>query len=214
MAANGIPFCGGKTLVFMHPAHEGQGVVLFDQGHVAIAGTNDDILAAKQFYQPDARLLWFRHGNKTYVTRSPATLQQASALVAQARAQDQGPNAQTEAIGKLVAEEGRLVEQKGEIVSQQGKLVGEEGRLVALRPGTPQNQQALDHIRAQRTALQQQIGALNAQTTTLQGRIRQQQADLHARPYPPLQDFNRVAAGLTKLANDALANGVAREVHS
>lgn len=214
MAANGIPFCGGKSLVFTHPAHEGQGVVLFDQGHVAIAGTNDDILAAKQFYRPDARLLWFRHGNKTYVTRSPATLQQASALVAQESARDQGQNAQTEAIGKLVAEEGQLVEQKGEIVSQQGKLVGEEGQLVALQPNTPKNQQALDRIHAQRAALQQQISALNAQTAALQGRIRQQQAELHAPQHSPSHDFNRLAAGLSKLANDALANGSAQEVHS
>lgn len=200
--------------MFTRPAHEGQGVVLFDQGNVAIAGTDDDILAAQRFYQPDAQLLWFRHDGKTYVTHSPATLQRASALVALEQAQGQGRDAQVEAINKLVGEEGRLVEQKGAIVSQQSNLVGEESQLVAIQPGTAQSQQALDRIRAQRASLQQQIKALDTQTDALQERIRQQQANLQTQQHSPPPDFNLLAIGLTKLANDALANGEAQEVHS
>jgi len=212
-SANGTPFCGAQFMMLTKPIHEGQGVVLFDQGNVVIAGTNDDIHAAKQLYRPDARLLWFRHDGKTYVTRSLATLQKADALVAQEHAQIQGRDTQVEAVDKLVAEEGRLVEQKGEIVSQQGKLIGEEGQLVARHPNAAQNQHALDGIHSQRAALRQQIGSLDAQTHALQERIREQQADLHARLPAPSDAFNRLAAGLTKLAGEALADGSAQEVH-
>jgi len=212
-SANDIPFCGSTSLMFTSPVQAGQGVVLFDQGQVAIAGTNDDILAAKRLYQPDARLLWFRHGGKAYVTRSPAILQKADALVTREHAQIQDQDAQTEAIDKLVAEESRLVEQKSEIVSQQDKIVGKERELVTRQPKSAQNQQALDRIHAQQAALRQQINVLDAQIQALQGRIRQQQAELHARRFPPPDGFNRMAAGLVKLADESLADGSAQEIH-
>jgi hypothetical protein len=209
-SVNGISFCGAKFLMATDPVREGQAVVLFDQGNVAITGNDDDIRAARLHYKPDARLLWFRRGGKTYVTRAPATLQQADALVTQVHAHAQGWDAQFKAINKLVARENRIVKQKDEIVSQQDKLAGEETQLATLQSNTPQDRQALYRIRAQQAALQQQINTLDAQTK----RVRQLQDGLRARQPSPPDDFNRMATGLTKLADDALASGSAQEIHS
>lgn len=188
-----------------HAVHEGQGVVLFDQDNVIIAGSDDDIRAAKKLYQLGARLLWFRRDNKTYVTRSPAAMQQADALLAQEHAQARSAN---EAIDKLVAKQDQLVAQRDELVSQRDKLAGEESRLVGLQSSTTQNQQALDHIHAQQAALQKQLGVLDTQTE----HIRQQQANLDARHSASSDEYDRLAIGLVKLADEALASGTAQEV--
>lgn len=214
-AANGISFCGAKLLVFTHAVQKGQGLVLFEQGKVVIAGTNNDILAAKALYRPDARLLWFRRGDKTFVVRSPAALRKADALMARLT-EAQSPYASSAAVLTLFAEEGQLLARKDQIISQEAQLVDEQGQLAtpqALAPNPAQNQRTLEHIRTRRAALRQEIIAMGGQANALQERIRQQQANLHVQHHAPWDDFNRLVTGLAKLTNETLADGSAQEVH-
>jgi beta-lactamase regulating signal transducer with metallopeptidase domain len=197
--ADNIPFCGAHFLMYMGATQSGRGAVLFDNSDVIIAGDHADVVSAKRVYRPGARLLWFRHDGKPYVTRDASILRRAEALIL--------PIVRKR--NALFHRRGELLEQQDKLQAMRGALLAQQSKLTALRTGAS----SASHNRAdqiQQAKRQARIRAQQAKIKAMQASLRTQRANLKKREQAVSNKSNDIPDGLTRLAADALASGTAQ----
>jgi beta-lactamase regulating signal transducer with metallopeptidase domain len=199
--ADNIPFCGAHFLMYMGSTQSGRGAVLFDNSDVIIAGDHADVVSAKRVYRPGARLLWFRHDGKPYVTRDASTLRRAEALIL--------PIVRKR--NALFDRRGKLVEQQRKLQAMRGALVAQQGKLIALRTGmSGASRNRADPVR--QAKLQARIRVQHTQIKAMQASLRTQRMNLKKREQAVSDKSNAIPDGLTRLAADALASGTAQPI--
>ncbi|MGH8126378.1 MAG: M56 family metallopeptidase [Rhodanobacteraceae bacterium] len=206
--ADDISFCGANFLAYMGAPRDGQGAVLFDKGHVIIAGKHADVVAAKRYYRPGARMLWFRDGNQAYVSRDPALLARADALLVPVSGRYKKAIALNGELGKL---EQHLEMLNGRVDRlRQGLDVLHQRQALLGRKGVRADPKARADLQVREAVLIARIQAQQAQINSVQRSLDAQQMALQRWQRMSSGTFATLRTSLGKLAADALARGAAR----
>lgn len=206
--ADDISFCGANFLAYMGAPRDGQGAVLFDKGHVIIAGKHADVVAAKRHYRPGARMLWFRDGNHAYVSRDPALLARADALLAPVSTRYK----KVAALNGELAELDQHLEMLNERADRlhQGLDALHQRQALLDREGVRADPKARTDVRVREAALIARIQTQQAQINGVRRSLDAQQTDLQRWRRLSSGTFATLRTGLGKLADAALASGSAQ----
>lgn len=209
--ADDIPFCGAHFLTYGGSVQSGQGAVLFDKGDVIIAGDHADVVAAKRFYRPGARLLWFRVGDNAYVSRDPALLARADALLAPASGRYEKFTTSSDELYKLDQQLAKLDDRLSRLHLELRVLHDRQALLLDSEGGHP-DPKTLASLRTREAAMVAQIRTQQAQIDIVQRSIDSQQTASQRWQRKSSKAFEELRTGLGKLAVDALENGAAQSV--
>ncbi|HEX5353960.1 MAG TPA: M56 family metallopeptidase [Rhodanobacteraceae bacterium] len=203
--ADDISFCGANFLAYMGAPRDGQGAVLFDKGHVIIAGKHADVVAAKRYYRPGARMLWFRDGNQAYLSRDPALLARADALLAPVSGRYKKAIALNGGLGKLHQHLEMLNERVDRL--RQGLDVLHQRQALLDRKGVRADPKERADLQVREAVLIASIQTQQAQINGVQRSLDAQQMALQRWQRMSSGTFAALRTGLGKLADGALASG-------
>lgn len=99
-----------------------QGFALFDGDSAMVNGTDADAAAVKRLHKSGEPMLWFRHGDRSYLIRDKATIERARNIYA-----------------PMI----ELARQEGRLAGEQGKIAGQQAGLAARDTGLAQAQASL-----------------------------------------------------------------------
>lgn len=204
-------------------ANATRGVLLYDGDVVIFDGSEHDLADAQRLRKPGGPMLWFRQGNRAYVSRDPDLIRQArdayAPLSDMARAQSDVAYKSSELAaqqGALAARQGALAAREAEFSSQRASLESQRAALRAvasqenfahsevLKGQVAGTEMAQAEIKREEQALQRAIEALSKQEAELSAR--------HA-----TASATQIAAEanqhLNKLLDEAVTRGVANPVN-
>lgn len=147
---------GARTIRHMDiDTHSGAriGVGLFTDGTLTVQGGDGDLQAvARQVRASGKPLLWYRKGDKTYVSHDPALIRAARKAYAPVIA--------------LARQRGHLAGHEGELAGRQGDLAAQEGALAARRA-------ALAQVRAEIAGQRAHLASLDLSARDTKAKARQ-----------------------------------------
>jgi len=225
-------FAGHHMIISTHD-DTGRGFALLDGDSVTINGTDGDLATVRQLRKQGEPLLWFRHGNQSWVIRDRNYIQRAEAIYAPVTALGEEQGALGRQQGALGAQQGSLGGQQGEFGARAAALAAQQASLAnriaeldsrastdqataAARKAIASESAKLD---AERDALQAQQAAFGKRQAALgerQATLGQQQEALGKRQQV-LGERQRAASAkaeqqIEQLLDEARAKGVAQPV--
>ncbi len=166
VGADNIRFCGATFLWYAKSPDPGQAVVLFDRQRVIIHGTHADVVAANHFYEPGATALWFRRGDKAWVTHNEGIIQRARRIYA--------PTLKSmRQIDELTTENGALTDKQSAITLQQAAFAQKLASLAQQRAALARTRASLAQRRASvaRQAIAMQRGSAGVTNEAASARL-------------------------------------------
>jgi len=148
-------------------------VMLIDDNHTTMSGSEGDVQRARRHKRPGERLLWFRNGGREYIVRDPAVLDQVEALWKPA-------SAIGEAQGVVGSKQGAIGAQQGAIGAQQGVIGAQQGNIGARQGQVGARQSQLAARRERRSPSDMESKALDASSQLLDNEMRALDAEMRA----------------------------------
>lgn len=209
-SADDVPFCGAHFLVYMGAVQNGRGAVLFDRNNVIITGAHADVVAAKRFYRPGARLLWFRDGDHAYVVRDPALLARADVLLASVPGHHEKTTTLSRELGEQNLRLAMLDRRAGQLSQKLGELHDRQASLD--RDGEGADPKIRTDMQAREAQMIVQLRAQQAQVHAMQHSMDALQVEMLRWQQTSSDEFKTLRTGMGNLVNDALAHGVGQEL--
>ena len=223
---------GSHMMVSTHD-DTGYAFALLDGDSTTINGSRADLATVRTLRQRGEPMMWFRHGDKAWTIRDPATIERARAIYApvSALATQQGKlgeqqGALGEQQGKVGELQGRIAAEQGQFAARQAELAGRMATLaarraeLATRTATVQSAKAieaearkLDAERAELDKRQPDVEGRQAVLGDRQSALNRQQEALNAQQQALGQRQQEASAQaekqMTRLLEDAVAKGLA-----
>lgn len=164
--------------------HAPDGFALFDGDTVIVNGADSDVDAARRLHTGNAAMLWFRQGDKAYLTRDTAIIARARAIYAPlgelSRAQGRLAGQQGELAGRqsgLAARDAGFAQEQAELAREQAALAAEQ----AAAPTGKDSEAARQALATREQALEARQADLEQRHATLEQTLATQQHALEAR---------------------------------
>jgi hypothetical protein len=198
------------------------GLALFDGDTTIVNGSDRDMAQVRRLPQDGKPLLWFRHGDKAYLLRDPATIERAKAIyrpvTEMASAQGELAGRQGELAGRqagLAAEEAAYASEQAELARQQAELAAQAAQADAGRDANVQAGEARQHaleqqqarVEARRAAAEKTTAARRQALETQQAELERQQQALAQRQQ---QAGRQAEQQMQQLLDQAIRDGRAR----
>ena len=132
-------------------------VLLYDGEVVLFDGSNSDLADVQLMRKSGGPMLWFRRGNRTYLSRDADLIRRAKDAYAPindiARAQSDAAMRQSE----LAAEQSAFVAQQSSLAARESRLVGYEAQLESQRVSIESKRVSLQSATSQKDSAQEEV---------------------------------------------------------